>query len=46
VQEFGRKIEEATGIKYGLPQVRKFIGEMRFKYLQINQIPAKIDPIK
>jgi transposase len=46
VKEFAHKIEEQTGIKRGLTQVRKFIRRIGFKYLQTGHIPAKADPIK
>jgi transposase len=46
VKEFAHKIEEQTGIKRGLTQVRKFIREIGFKDLQTGHIPAKIDPLK
>jgi transposase len=46
VKEFAHKIEEQTGIKRGLTQVRKFIRAIGFKYLQTGHIPAKADPVK
>jgi transposase len=46
VKEFACKIEEQTGIKRGLTQIRKFIRAIGFKYLQTGHIPAKADPVK
>lgn len=37
------KIEELTGIKRGLTQVRKFLKSLGMKPLKVGQIPAKLD---
>ncbi|MDR0429097.1 MAG: hypothetical protein LBH58_01280 [Tannerellaceae bacterium] len=46
VKEFAHKIEEQTGIKRGLTQIRKFIRRIGINHLQSGHIPAKADPVK
>lgn len=44
VNEAASKIEELTGIKRGLTQVKKFLKSLGMKPRKVGMIPAKADP--
>lgn len=44
VKEAAKRIEELTGIKRGLTQVRIFLNSMGFKVRKTGAIPRKADP--
>lgn len=46
VKEAAKRIEELTGIKRGLTQVRKFLASMKFKFRKSVAIPRGADPEK
>lgn len=46
VKEAAKKIEELTGIKRGLTQVRKFLTSMGFKVRKTAAVPKGADPEK
>jgi transposase len=47
IAEAVKKIEELTGIKRGLTQVRKFLKSIGFKFRKVGSIPAKmVDELK
>lgn len=46
VNEAAAKIEELTGIKRGLTQVKKFLKSLGMKPRKVGMVPAKADPEK
>ena len=46
INEASAKIEEITGVKRGLTQVRKFIKSLGMKTRKVGMVPAKADPEK